>query len=297
MSFVVKRVSEPNELRSIWRDLRSKPWKDPEGCYVGKELELCFFRGAQVHYLWFDGKIVSINAIYAGRKKTNQWEPYANFLLAFTRLSDRNKGFASYLGDWVLSRCGARRVKSLAGTVSGLALHARMGHTAWGLTEKREVLIDSPLPVAGQKYPDGIPGGLRNYANKGLELSPESAGVVLDRVTTQNIRLRYYKEPCKHGLNYPVPDLPPKPARNGTKVAILISELSRPEGATMAELIEALSGGNRPWKEVTVRSGFGWDVKHKGYGVRSSFEGTESGEVERFHLVLPEGMEKHLPHS
>lgn len=72
----------------------------------------------------------------------------------------------------------------------------------------------------------------------------------------------------------------------GSKQAILVDLLHRPEGATMEELIEALSGGRRPWTEVTVRSGFGWDLKRKGYGVRSEFDPT--GE-ERFHLIVPKG--------
>ena len=54
----------------------------------------------------------------------------------------------------------------------------------------------------------------------------------------------------------------------------------------MAELIEALAGGRRSWTEATVRSGFGWDLKLKGYGVRSTFS-DDGGE--RFHLVVPKG--------
>ncbi len=78
-----------------------------------------------------------------------------------------------------------------------------------------------------------------------------------------------------------------------SKQSILVDLLSRPEGATMEELIQSLSGGRRPWTEATVRSGFGWDLKRKGYGVRSEFDPT--GE-ERFHLIVPKGQKvpKHL---
>lgn len=76
----------------------------------------------------------------------------------------------------------------------------------------------------------------------------------------------------------------PVACRVGTKQAILVDCLSRPEGVTMAQLLEALSGGRKPWLEVTVRSAFSWDMKQKGYGVRSAFD--EYG-TERFFLILP----------
>ena len=76
-----------------------------------------------------------------------------------------------------------------------------------------------------------------------------------------------------------------EPCREGSKQSILVDLLSSKNGATMPELIRGLSGGKKPWQEITVRAGFGWDLKNKGYGVRSSFD--EDG-TERFHLVLPE---------
>lgn len=85
------------------------------------------------------------------------------------------------------------------------------------------------------------------------------------------------------------------PCRAGTKQAILVDLLKRPRGATMQELLKGLSGGRQPWKEVTVRSGFGWDLRRKGYGVRSEVK--PNGE-ERFYLVLPKGktVPKHITH-
>jgi hypothetical protein len=91
---------------------------------------------------------------------------------------------------------------------------------------------------------------------------------------------------ARKGTNLLPPGRAPIPCREGSKQAVLLDMLARPNGATMAELIDALSGGNKPWTEATVRSGFGWDMKLKGYGVRSAFaaDGTE-----RFHIVVPEG--------
>lgn len=79
---------------------------------------------------------------------------------------------------------------------------------------------------------------------------------------------------------------PVEACRAGSKQAILVDILARKQGATMPELLEALSGGRKPWKEATVRSGFGWDLKRKGYGVRSRFD---ADGTERFHLLVPEG--------
>lgn len=69
----------------------------------------------------------------------------------------------------------------------------------------------------------------------------------------------------------------------GSKQAVLRDTLMTEGGVTMAELIAALSFG-KPWVEATVRSGFGWDMKRKGYGVKSNFDAEG---VERFELVIP----------
>lgn len=82
--------------------------------------------------------------------------------------------------------------------------------------------------------------------------------------------------------------------REGSKQALLVDLLNRPQGATMAELLEALSGGAKPWKEVTVKSGLNWDMnKVKGYGIRP----TKRGDEDCYHLVLPEGMAAPVPHT
>ena len=94
------------------------------------------------------------------------------------------------------------------------------------------------------------------------------------------------KARAPRGTNLAAPGHAPIQCREGSKQALLLDMLSRPNGATMAELIEALSGGNKPWTEATVRSGFGWDMKLKGYGVRSAFD---ADGTERFHIVVPEG--------
>lgn len=69
------------------------------------------------------------------------------------------------------------------------------------------------------------------------------------------------------GINL-APKAEAKPCRAGTKQATLVDLLSRPCGATMNELIDAL--GN--WKPITVKSGLTWDMNAvKGYGIRTEF--------------------------
>ena len=77
------------------------------------------------------------------------------------------------------------------------------------------------------------------------------------------------------------------PCRAGTKQAMLLDMLASTGGATMEELTEALG-----WKAVTVRSGFSWDMKNKGYGVKSE----EIGDKIVYKIVVPEG-EEIPPHT
>lgn len=82
--------------------------------------------------------------------------------------------------------------------------------------------------------------------------------------------------------------------REGSKQAILVDMLSRVQGATMAELLKALSGGEKPWLEISVKSGMNWDMnKIKGYGIRT----TKRDEFDCYHLVLPKGMDAPHPHQ
>ena len=70
------------------------------------------------------------------------------------------------------------------------------------------------------------------------------------------------------GINL-APKAEAKACRWGTKQAILVDLLFRSGGASMAELREALA----PWKDITIKSGLGWDMNHqKGYGIRTTHE-------------------------
>lgn len=121
------------------------------------------------------------------------------------------------------------------------------------------------------------------------------------------------------------------PRKTGTKQALLIDLLARPEGVTFGELYDALEESGKPWRGSTIRSGLAWDVNYiAGYGVvsklyngeefvsqgrdyeanRLGIVGDERGNFDVpsqsydpelklpvFHLVCPEGQDGPLPHT
>lgn len=70
------------------------------------------------------------------------------------------------------------------------------------------------------------------------------------------------------------------PCREGTRQAALVDALVK--GATMADLRTATGGA---WKDDTIVSAFYYDLKNKGYGIRTDM----TGEERVFHLVIAEG--------
>lgn len=129
---------------------------------------------------------------------------------------------------------------------------------------------------------------LQTYAEQ-HPATPEKAAKVkaVAAVKPEKVKTVSTNVKVARGTNLqPNPQFPVIACRSGSKQAILVDLLSRPGGASMAELLAGLSGGRKPWQEITVRAGFGWDLKRKGYGVESRFS---KDEAERFVLTLPEG--------
>lgn len=141
-----------------------------------------------------------------------------------------------------------------------------------GLTMKQGAALfaatAAPLGIAPVKrFPDRATAARRIWQNLAAlcattpapEAAPEPAAKPAPKAK---------KAPRKpRGINL-APKAEAKPCRAGTKQAILVDLLSRPCGATMNELIDAL--GN--WKPITVKSGLTWDMNAvKGYGIRTEF--------------------------
>lgn len=117
--------------------------------------------------------------------------------------------------------------------------------------------------------------------------------------------------------------------REGTRQALLVDLLSRPQGATFGELYDVMAATGKPWQGSTIRSGLAWDMNHvAGYGISSELlNGMDFAvqgrvyEAERmgvrvigehgvpgpaydaliksavYRLVYPKGMEAPLPHT
>lgn len=148
-----------------------------------------------------------------------------------------------------------------------------------GITRTWKLLEQVATDAVGERHPASKPGA--------PSAKVVSAGPAASLGTPASAKPKPTKKAgdARRGTNLQPPGHAPLPCREGSKQSILVDKLSRQNGATMDELIAALSLGNKPWTEATVRSGFGWDLKQKGYGVRSEF--TPSTGTERFYLVLP----------
>ena len=174
-------------------------------------------------------------------------------------------------------------IKSLD-TKALLALYNKLtgkATTKFASREKGEAQTIGAAKVAGAEEVNRI------LIKLGLKKA-EAASAPAPKATPAPKAAKALVEKKARGTNLLPPGGSPVACREGSKQAMLLDILSRPNGATMEELIAGLSGGNKPWTEATVRSGFGWDMKQKGYGVKSVF--AEDG-TERFHIVVPEGFD------
>jgi len=126
---------------------------------------------------------------------------------------------------------------------------------------KADKARDAAKPATSSDYPAPAKAPKAPRANTGINLEPKATAY-----------------PCKEG----------------SKQALLVDLLSREQGATMAELMVAMSGGGKPWQEITVKSGLNWDMnKIKGYGIRT----TKRGDSDCYHLVMPKGQTAPHPHT
>ena len=157
----------------------------------------------------------------------------------------------------------------------------------WKLLEELHELNTPEVPAAEETSPASSLSGFASSSARGTgKVSPLVAESREEEPATKapkKTARRTQNRP--RGTNLAPTGAPLVACVIGSKQASLRDALLDPKGATMEALIAALSGGKKPWTEATVRSGFGWDMKLKGYGVRS--EVTDG--VERFFLVVPAG--------
>jgi GNAT superfamily N-acetyltransferase len=123
---------------------------------VLKDLRRDVFYGGSV---WVardaSGLPLSVHCTKLGKRRKNLWEPYANWYTAYTLSDARRQGLATQLYnamECAALEVGCRRVKSLAGSAAGLALHLSLKHQCWGKTANNEVWVDSALPEHAHLY-------------------------------------------------------------------------------------------------------------------------------------------------
>jgi hypothetical protein len=161
-----------------------------------------------------------------------------------------------------------------------------------------------------QLYVDSIPEGSNIDANATFRTKADAAKAVFanltDRAETpaqeadETPAEEKAAEPKARKLSKGI-NLAPKaktlPCRAGTKQAVILDLISRPQGATMQELRDALSHG-KPWLDVTIKSGLSWDMNSvKGYGIRTTVREENGQEVHAYHAVFPEGQTGPLAHT
>lgn len=133
----------------------------------------------------------------------------------------------------------------------------------------------APLGIAPVKrFPDRSTAARRIWANLcALSAVPEAAPeapaqpVPQPEPAPQPEAQKRHKPRRSRGITV-APKAQARACKAGTKQAVLVDMLSRPGGASMSELREAL--GN--WSDVTIRSGLTWDMANKGYGIRTTHE-------------------------
>lgn len=154
---MIVTITDKDTLKEVLRHFKPH---DGNTHPVLREAALYAFWGALITVKYLDNAPASINMTKIGKRKKNTWEPYANWYGAYTLPAHRRTGLATELyknAESLALAAGCHRIKSLAGSSAGLALHRSLGHACWGMTANGEVWVDSPLPGHGGRYGANLP--------------------------------------------------------------------------------------------------------------------------------------------
>lgn len=150
------------------------------------DTRLMQFRRVPIWIGFVDKEPVTLHAMHVGKKKANAWTPHANSYIAFTKVSERRKGYASHLFRHVralAAEAGCVRMKALIGTVLGVRFHQHFGDHIWALNDKQMFAVDTPL-VDSSRFPSGVtPMSVRPLTDRVVPMTDEEIEQILS-VTT-----------------------------------------------------------------------------------------------------------------
>ena len=153
-----------------WKEI-GKQWKSADNDPIFANWGVYPFWGATLFGFYRWDKLVSVNATRFGKgKKKNAWGKYTNFYLAYTPPEFRRQGHAKILQmaiEGLALEQGYARVKSLTQSYLGLRLHMSLGHWFWGVNERNEIGVDTPLDTV-KDFPAGVPIEMRGLVNPHL---------------------------------------------------------------------------------------------------------------------------------
>jgi hypothetical protein len=182
------RIHDKPTFDAFCHRARQLTWDRQDSLNVPAEREFLGYMGIYLLYapeeifaLEVDGRLVSINVTHQSkRKRADAWGRYINFYCAYTMPGQRYKGYASRLVRWTEEQgrlTDHQRMRSLAMSYAGFRLHYSLGHHFYGLTEKGELVIDTPL--ADTPFPDGVPRRSRQFNTTGARLTDADLRVIL----------------------------------------------------------------------------------------------------------------------
>lgn len=150
----VTTIGGPQDLKPV--DALVKPWAkaDPESAELLGQVRMHVWRGATATLLMSQDQ--QPLCLVVGKllvRPRGEWGRYYNLLVMYTPPESRGRGHLQTLFPYATE--GADRLKSMAGSFSGVVTYLRMGFRFWGETPKGELVVDEPLTAhrpAGTPY-------------------------------------------------------------------------------------------------------------------------------------------------
>lgn len=177
---LVKKIESRPELMDAIKILKEDA--DRATKKVLADCDMMFFRKVSIWIGYENDELVTLNATHFGKRKSSIWEPYSNYYIAVTKMSQRRQGYARALNSMIQREAvaaGCVRVKALDGTKLGVLFSEGLGYQAWGLTDKNELIIDHPL-VDIEWPTDKIPKTARKWTDRLTPLNQQEIQIILE---------------------------------------------------------------------------------------------------------------------